>query len=572
MHLRRHSAPSAASAAGVRNSSRPLCLGKHPKPPQTCILASVNPRVGGDTHSCDESRPASTDAEVASFSGRVLSPLRHQRCRRTGDGLSPRASSATTAWRAVLATAASACILLPGLPAPLPGPQLRDLTPLDAALVLATPRALAAEPPSGSSAAGAAKMEAIRQLASPDLQTMREVSEELSSRPAPPGVATASAPAATAAAAGRGEAAGSSRNLKARLKADDLALLLGISPAEARSIMASERELGRATYGSVRESFDAARELLGLGGDGARQREQAGRLLVRQPRVLLVPAAELRDRFLELQSLLSVPTPLARRLVASQPGLLTHGSATLRSRLSGLCSLFNVDPSLAASLAAHHPGLLAVNAGELAGRSQALKEELSLNRQQVVAILRRHPRALLLPSEEMHSRLRSLSAVLEVPRGEALGSVVLNAPRLVVTEVAEVGNSLQALEALLQIPRDRAAAVASEHPALLVTHGSVLQERLRTLAELGRVPLGQARSLVLERPSLLTKSSAAMRRAVMEADAAEEGEEAAARREGQQQKQGQSQGRGNQFSGTGAAPDGGSSGGGGGGLFSWWRR
>ncbi|EFJ41059.1 hypothetical protein VOLCADRAFT_99056 [Volvox carteri f. nagariensis] len=420
-------------------------------------------------------------------------------------------------------------------PSPLPPPLHENVMRLEASF-LALPAALAAELPNGvtSSAVAAARMDAVRHLAAaPDVRTMREVSEELAARAAPPGSSSAPAPAA----GGAGD--GKPPNMKARLQAPDLALLLGMSPAEAKALIASQRELGRLTRGSATQSIEMLGQLLGLfgtgsgagaggvggfGGEGDVRQRQLGRLVVRQPRVLLVSAPELRERFVELQSLLSLPTSLARRVVASQPGLLTHSPDVLRSRLSGLCSVFNTDPSLVAVLATHHPGLLAVNGGELSGRAAALTEELRLTKQQAVAVFRRQPRALLLPSETMRTRLRNTARLLGLPGGGALGRVVLNAPRLLLSEEAEVERRLKELAVLLQIPADRAAVVASEHPVLLVTPGSVLEERLRTLAELAQLNMSKARALAVDKPSLLTKSSASMRRSVAEAEAAEEGE------------------------------------------------
>ncbi|GIL60884.1 hypothetical protein Vafri_15716 [Volvox africanus] len=435
----------------------------------------------------------------------------------------------------MLATAASACVLMPGsfLPPlsshlspeshapPSASPPLSGLweTFMREAVFLATPApAMAADIHSGTAAA---KMNAVRKLVSPDTRMMQEVSEELAMR-APPPVQGKEGDTKVV-------------DMKARLKAADLASLLDINLTEAKSLMAAERDLGRMSRGSATQSFDAVRQLLGLvsatgsGGSSsavggidmdndARQRQQAGRVVTRQPRVLLVSAPELRDRFSELQSLLSAPAPLARRLVLSQPGLLTHSPITLRSRLSGLCSLFNVEPSLAAVLASHHPGLLVVNGGELVERARTLEEELKLSKQQTVAVLRRQPRVLLVSSEILRSRLRGLTSKLELPSGEALGTVVLNAPRLLVSEEGEVERGLTELKGLLQISRDRTVALASEHPVLLVTHGSILQERLRTLADLAQLPLDEIRLMVVDKPSLLTKSSAIMRKAVADAE------------------------------------------------------
>ncbi|GIL69284.1 hypothetical protein Vretimale_12599 [Volvox reticuliferus] len=558
------------SAADGRQQARghPSALRTNSTYQRRTLIENINTSSVKDARICSDGKPATKDSDdAASFSGRAANPQLGQHFTH-GFSLGPAAT-----WRAMLATAASACVLLPGSflppsPSPLspeshapppasppPLPVLRETLMRVEAALLATPgKALAADLRSG---AAAARMDAVRQLASPDVRMMQEVSEELATRVPPPGADSSPAaavrgvgefrsggrgPAAAAAAAAiQGKAnAPKAVDMKARLQAADLASLLAIPITEAKSLMASERDLGQLARGSATQSFDTVRQLLGLGpaaGNGgsssaaggvdrdndARQRQQAGRVVARQPRVLLVSAPELRDRFSELQSLLSAPAPLARRLVLSQPGLLTHSPAALRSRLSGLCSLFNVEPSLAAVLASHHPGLLAVNGGELAGRAGVLAEALKLSKQQTVALLRRQPRALLVSSETLRSRLRALTSQLELPSGEALGTVVLNAPRLLVSEEGEVERGLKELQGLLQISRDRAVTLASEHPVLLVTHGSVLQERLRTLADLAQLPLDKIRPLVLDKPSLLAKSSSAMRKAVAEVEEAEEG-------------------------------------------------
>ncbi|GIL60882.1 hypothetical protein Vafri_15716 [Volvox africanus] len=426
---------------------------------RTTLAAHLNITSAKGAGLCNEGKDSD---DAASFSGRgaSLHPGQHVT---HGFSLGPASN-----WRFMLATAASACVLMPGsfLPPlsshlspeshapPSASPPLSGLweTFMREAVFLATPApAMAADIHSGTAAA---KMNAVRKLVSPDTRMMQEVSEELAMR-APPPVQGKEGDTKVV-------------DMKARLKAADLASLLDINLTEAKSLMAAERDLGRMSRGSATQSFDAVRQLLGLvsatgsGGSSsavggidmdndARQRQQAGRVVTRQPRVLLVSAPELRDRFSELQSLLSAPAPLARRLVLSQPGLLTHSPITLRSRLSGLCSLFNVEPSLAAVLASHHPGLLVVNGGELVERARTLEEELKLSKQQTVAVLRRQPRVLLVSSEILRSRLRGLTSKLELPSGEALGTVVLNAPRLLVSEEGEVERGLTELKGLLQV-------------------------------------------------------------------------------------------------------------------------
>ncbi|KAG2425286.1 hypothetical protein HXX76_013867 [Chlamydomonas incerta] len=418
-------------------------------------------------------------------------------------------------------------------------------------LLTQPPAALAATDgsSSGMSAGAAAKMERVRQLATPDVAGMKEVSEELAGREAPPGATVTPAAASSSSGSGKQQQQQQS-DPKSKVKAADLAALLRVSPDTAKSLLASERELGRLSVGAATSSFKAAAELLGLytpppssaaaAGAGAagstpgglaRQAERdlvlAGRLLARQPRVLLVPAAELRARFGELQSLLLVPVATARKLVAAQPGLLAHSPEVLRGRLSGLCGTFNVDTQLASQLAVHEPALLAANAAELSTRASALASELGLTRPQVVAVIRRHPRSLLVAADAMRSRLRKLAELLEVPRGgDGLGRVVLAAPRLVLLGEGEVEKNLEGLRGLLKISRDRAVEVAAEVPALLTTPGPVLAERLKTLGQLAGVPVGQVRALVEAKPSLLTKTSTAMKRAVAEAEA-EEAREAA---------------------------------------------
>ncbi|GLI66728.1 hypothetical protein VaNZ11_010668 [Volvox africanus] len=525
---------------------------------RTILAAYLHTNPAKDAGLCNDGKPAWKDPDnAASFSGRGAGPHPGQHIR-NGFSLGPASN-----WRFMLATAASACVLLPGsfLP-PLPSPFSPEFhappsaspplpglweTFMRVEVSLATSaEAMAADIHNGSAAA---KMNAVRQLVSPDVRTMQEVSEELAMRargqpnaevsPEMASLREAGAfqsggrgPAVAAAAVQGKEGLGEAVDMKARLQAADLASLLDINLTEAKSLMAAERDLGRMSRGSATQSFDAVCQLLGLGSatgsggsgsavggiDMARQRQQAGRVVTRQPRVLLVSEPELRERFSELQSLLSASTPLARRLVLSQPGLLTHSPVTLRSRLSGLCSLFNVEPSLAAVLASHHPGLLVVNGGELTERAGTLAEALKLSKQQTVAVLRRQPRALLVSSEILRNRLRALTSQLELPCGEALGTVVLNAPRVLVLEEGEVERGLTELQGLLQISRDRTVALASEHPVLLVTHVSVLQERLRTLADLAQLPLDKIRLVVVDTPSLLAKSSAIMRKAVAEAE------------------------------------------------------
>ncbi|KXZ52682.1 hypothetical protein GPECTOR_9g728 [Gonium pectorale] len=372
-------------------------------------------------------------------------------------------------------------------------------------------------------------MERLRELATPDTSAMREVSEELASR-SNPALATATAavaPAEVRDGGGKQAAAAVAAELKAdpnsRLKAADLASLLRIPEPQARELMARERDLGRLTRGSAAASLEAVRALLGLGGPDPRVAEAAGRLVAKQPRVLTVPPAELRERFGELQTLLSAPAAVLRGTLSRQPGLLTHSPELLRSRLSALGATFNVDPQLAGALALACPGLLAERAEELAGRAAALGAELRLSRSEAVALLRRHPSALLVPAGEMRSRLRALAVLLELPPADptALGSVVAGAPRLLLLREGEAARHLEELQGLLKTSRDRALELACEQPSLLATPGPVLAERLRTFAALAKVPLQQARAVAEQRPSVLTRSSDAMRRAVAEAEAAE---------------------------------------------------
>ncbi|GFR49267.1 hypothetical protein Agub_g11247, partial [Astrephomene gubernaculifera] len=328
---------------------------------------------------------ASADRAEASFSGRASSeaPRPHgisHPCSIDSSSLAacaphPAWSILHTAWRATLATAASACVLQgsfaplmltstdPSLnppthtSTPIRGPTLDSIQTIILAASASPAASAAAEPHAGSSSSSSSsagnvhdKVERLhQQFSTPDVAAMREVSEELAAGGGSQAVTAAAARAAAAAAGGREGKGGAVAtrpppNPNARLKAADLASLLHISTAQAKSIMASERQLGRLTHGSAAASFETLRELLGLGSSSAadeavarRRLEAAGAVVVRQPRVLLVAPGELRERFGELQTLLSIPAPLARSLVSSQPSLLATPPPVLRSRLSALC-------------------------------------------------------------------------------------------------------------------------------------------------------------------------------------------------------------------------------------------
>lgn len=144
---------------------------------------------------------AGHDAGAPGFSGRVPEPLPRQRRDRTeaaaeqqlGSSL-PLGDAARTAWRAALASLASAVVLqgslMPGAPPPLqpphsPGGDARSAAAL--LLLLTQPPAALAAADGNSTSGAASKMERLRQLATPDVAGMKEVSEELASREAPPG-------------------------------------------------------------------------------------------------------------------------------------------------------------------------------------------------------------------------------------------------------------------------------------------------------------------------------------------------------------------------------------------------
>lgn len=180
-----------------------------------------------------------------------------------------------------------------------------------------------------------------------DTATMQAIQQELQEQPAP----------ATSRASDAMPTAKKSTNPKEKLNKDNLSALLGLPKDKAKDLLAREKQLGKLPLVQAEASQAYLNDLLASTATAPSPASAATVLVIKQPKLLLVAARDLADRFLELQALTRASREVAAGMVVSQPGLLTHASGTLQGRLANLTSVFNVDVSLAqVGGSAQYPG------------------------------------------------------------------------------------------------------------------------------------------------------------------------------------------------------------------------
>ncbi|KAJ9518247.1 hypothetical protein QJQ45_010276 [Haematococcus lacustris] len=157
--------------------------------------------------------------------------------------------------------------------------------------------------------------------------------------------------------------------------------------------------------------------------------EAATKVARRQSTLLLLPAACLEQRMLDLQDVTGLGLSQLQRLVLAQPSLLTYHPATLAANMEALAvALHTAQPAAAAlatatvadlaavsQLAARSPALAMLAPGSVATKLAALAAMLGCSSSHAATLVRRQPSLLNMSSDLLIAKLNQLATELACP-------------------------------------------------------------------------------------------------------------------------------------------------------------
>ena len=132
--------------------------------------------------------------------------------------------------------------------------------------------------------------------------------------------------------------------------------------------------------------------------------------------------------------------------------------------------------------------------------------------QAITSVVLRAPHLLLLPPELMKSHIESLALLLQV-RG-ALAAQTHSMHQSIAYKTSSSQNNINTH---IQATAEGAAVLCADQPSLLTARPEVLRERFESLSKVLDLSEDKMRALIGERPILLTKQSAYVREAIEEA-------------------------------------------------------
>ncbi|KAL6754067.1 hypothetical protein V8C86DRAFT_2712953 [Haematococcus lacustris] len=143
--------------------------------------------------------------------------------------------------------------------------------------------------------------------------------------------------------------------------------------------------------------------------------EAATKVARRQSTLLLLPAACLEQRMLDLQDVTGLGLSQLQRLVLAQPSLLTYHPATLAANMEALAVALHTDLAAVSQLAARSPALAMLAPGSVATKLAALAAMLGCSSSHAATLVRRQPSLLNMSSDLLIAKLNQLATELACP-------------------------------------------------------------------------------------------------------------------------------------------------------------
>ncbi len=253
------------------------------------------------------------------------------------------------------------------------------------------------------------------------------------------------------------------------------------------------------------------------------QPEDVQRMVLLCPQLLMVPPAALLHAAGHLRALLGISRAAAlRRLLVRSPRLLLlprgHADASLRA----LCSSLSLRRDHAARLALQQPNLLKWEPRELDEKLYGMSSELEMSPGDVVRLVRNAPSLLAMSVDNLAAKLRALQELLATHGSEEVRHVVLRQPGVLSMSSAAVGLKLRQLQQGLGLKAAEeglavARRMALDEPTLLTCDLSRVAQRMASVAVvLGTEDLARVRGVVRACPRLLVVQPGALRHKVGE--------------------------------------------------------
>lgn len=253
------------------------------------------------------------------------------------------------------------------------------------------------------------------------------------------------------------------------------------------------------------------------------QLEDVQRMVLLCPQLLMVPPAALLHAAGHLRALLGISRPPAlRRLLVRSPRLLLlprgHADASLRA----VCSSLSLHRDHAARLALQQPNLLKWEPWELDEKLYGMSSELGMSPGDVARLVRNAPSLLAMSVDNLGAKMRALQELLATHGSEEVRHVVLRQPGVLTMSSASVGLKLRQLQQGLGLKAGEeglgvARRMALDEPTLLTCDlGRVAQRMASVAVVLGTEDLARVRGVVRACPRLLVVQPGALRHKVGE--------------------------------------------------------
>lgn len=234
-----------------------------------------------------------------------------------------------------------------------------------------------------------------------------------------------------------------------------------------------------------------------------------GVVLLKWPRLLMLPAQSLNRNFESLTVTLQVSKAVAKRVVAQNPLLLFLSPATQTRRLQKFQDVLESTTEDTVRIVLRAPHILCYNDKQLPSTCAHIAAALGIDKSELRPVLKSFPQLLGYNPKTHEAKMQALGQLLTLTRAEC-SALVRRSPRLLSVPVATLADAISCLRQALQLTDAEIVKLVRRAPGVLTLSSSAIAQKLHGFSQLFEVPLSSIKNVVLSCPHLLQRSPQTM--------------------------------------------------------------